>query len=87
VEKIKIRRSRRIRKTRKIKTQPLCGEYPSWVPYLSFEEEDCESFFCMILHWMWLGRFFWGRSVYVTLKRKEINMEASCTFIIVMENG
>jgi hypothetical protein len=87
VEKIRIRRSRRIRKARKIKTQPLCGEYPYWVPYLSFEEEDCESFFCMILHWMWLGRFFWGRSVYVTLKRKEINMEASCTFIIVMENG
>jgi hypothetical protein len=52
VEKIRIRIFRKIRKTRKIKTQPLCGEYPSWVPYLSFEEEDYESFFCMILHWM-----------------------------------
>jgi hypothetical protein len=53
VERIRIRKSRRIRKAKKIKTQPLCGEYPSWVPYLSFEEEDCESLFCMILNWMW----------------------------------
>jgi len=61
-------RSRRIRK---IRTQPLCGEYPSWVPFLSFEEEDCESFLCMILNWMWFKKLSWRRSVYVTLKRKE----------------
>jgi len=36
---------------------------------------------------MWLGKFYWGRNVYVTLKRKEENMETSCTLIIVMENG
>jgi hypothetical protein len=36
----KIKRSRRIKNCRKIRTQPLCGEYPSWVPYLFFEEED-----------------------------------------------
>jgi hypothetical protein len=41
----------------------LCGEYPSWVLYLSFGEEDCGSFLCMILDWMWLGEFFWGRNV------------------------
>ncbi len=28
------------------------GEYLSWVIYLSFEEEDCESFLSMILDWM-----------------------------------
>ncbi len=39
---------RRIRKSRKIRIQPLCGEYPYWVPYLFFEEEDCASFLCMI---------------------------------------
>jgi hypothetical protein len=32
-------------------------------------------------------RVFGGRSVYVTLKREEENMEVSCAFIIVMENG
>ncbi len=31
---IKIRRSKRIRKFRRIRTSPLCGEYPSWVPYI-----------------------------------------------------
>lgn len=36
---------------------------------------------------MWLGKFYWGRNVYVALKRKEENMETSCTLIIVMENG
>jgi hypothetical protein len=46
---IRVRKNRRIRKFKRIKTQPLCGEYLSWVPYLSFEEEDCESFLCMIL--------------------------------------
>jgi hypothetical protein len=35
------RRFKRIRKFRKIRTQPLCDEYAPWVPYLSFEEEDC----------------------------------------------
>jgi hypothetical protein len=47
---IRIRRFRRIMKSRKIRTQPLCGEYISCVPYLSFGEEDCESFFCMIIN-------------------------------------
>jgi hypothetical protein len=28
------------------------GEYRSLVIYLSFEEEDCESFLSMILDWM-----------------------------------
>jgi hypothetical protein len=46
---IQIRKSSRIRKSRKIKVQPLCGEYPSWVLYLFFKEEDYGSFFCMIL--------------------------------------
>ncbi len=41
----------------------------------------------IILNQMWLGKFSWGRNVYVTLKRKEENMETSCTLIIVMENG
>jgi hypothetical protein len=36
---------------------------------------DCESFpwsmgNIMILNWMWLKEFSWGRSVYVTLKKK-----------------
>ncbi len=43
----KVKKSRRIKKLKKIRTQPLCGEYLSWVLYLSFEEEDCESFLCM----------------------------------------
>jgi hypothetical protein len=54
---IRIRRSRRIRKFRKIRIQPLCVESLSWVPYLSFEEEDCASFLCMILDLMWLQKF------------------------------
>jgi hypothetical protein len=61
VEGIKIRRFIRIRKYIKIKIQPLCGEYPSWVFYLSFKEEDCGSFLCIILVWMWLGKFFLGK--------------------------
>jgi hypothetical protein len=48
-------RSRRIKKSRKIRHHPLCGEYPYWVPYLSFEEEDYGSFLCIMLDWMWLG--------------------------------
>jgi hypothetical protein len=51
---IKIRRSRRIIKFKKIKIQPLCVEYFSWVPCLSFKEEDCASFLCMIPDLMWL---------------------------------
>jgi hypothetical protein len=34
VEGIKIMRCRRIRKSRRIKIQPLCGEHLSLVPYL-----------------------------------------------------
>jgi hypothetical protein len=41
----------------------------------------------MILDWMWLGEFSWAITMYVTLKRKEENMESSYTFIIVVENG
>ncbi len=73
----RLKRSKRIKKSMKIKTQPLCGEYASWVFYLSFKEEDCGSFFCMILVWMWLGKFFGGRSVYVTLEIEVENMEMS----------
>jgi hypothetical protein len=58
---------KRFLKFKKIKTQPLCGEYLFWVPYLSFEEEDYESFLCMILNCMWLKKFSWGKCVYVTL--------------------
>jgi hypothetical protein len=52
---------------------------------------DCGSFpwsmgDIMILNWMWLEEFSWGRSVYVTLKRDDESMETSCTSIIVMEN-
>ncbi len=65
----------------------MCGGQLFLIPYLSFEEEDCGSFLCMILNWMQLEKFSWGRNVYVTLKKEEENMEASCTLIIVMENG
>jgi hypothetical protein len=86
VEETRIERFRRIRKSKKIRTQPLCGEYPSWISYLSFEEEDCGSFLCMILGWMWLKKvFFKGKNVYVTLNKNEESMETRCTFI-VMEN-
>jgi hypothetical protein len=54
-------------------------------------KKDCGSFHqgifkITILDWMWLGKFSWGISVYVTLKKKDEDMETSCTFIIVMEN-
>jgi len=52
-----IMRFKRIKKFRKIRIQPLCGEYLSWVPYLFFEEEDCAPFLCKILNWIWLGEF------------------------------
>jgi hypothetical protein len=74
-----------IRRFRKIRIQPLCGEYPSWVPYLSFEKEDCASFLCMILDWMWLKEFFQGKNVCV--RREERNMEEYCIWCYVMENG
>jgi len=73
----KIKRSKRIMKSMKIKIQPLCGEYVSWVLYLSFKEEYCGLFFCIVLVWRWLGQFFWGRSVYVPLKIEVENMEIS----------
>jgi hypothetical protein len=41
----------------------------------------------MILDWMWLGEFSWGRNVYVTLEIEVESMEISCTLIIAMENG
>ncbi len=93
MKNIKIRRFKRIRKSRKIKKfrminiQPLCGEYLSWVHYLFFKEEDCGSFICMILNWMWVREFFLGRSVYVTLKIEVENMKVFCTLIFTMENG
>jgi len=53
-------------------------------------KRDCGSFPCIlniiIIVWMWLEEFFWGRNVYVTLKRKEENIEIECTFFIAMEN-
>jgi hypothetical protein len=33
VEGIRIRRFKRIKKYRRIRIQPLCGEHHSWVPY------------------------------------------------------
>jgi hypothetical protein len=70
VEGINIRRFKRIMKYRKIRTQPLCGEYKAWVLYLSFEEEDCGLLFYMILERMWLGELFWGKvCVYEEKKR------------------
>ncbi len=65
-------RIRRIRTFKKIRIQPLCGEYLSWVPYLSFEEEYCASFLCMILYWMWLRECSWGRSVCVCEEKRKI---------------
>jgi hypothetical protein len=65
----------------------LCGEYISWVLYLSFEEEDFESSHCMILDWMWLGKFSLARSVYVRLEIDVESMEVSYTLILAMENG
>ncbi len=54
-------------------------------------KRDYGSFPCiieiMILDKMWLGEFFWGRSVNVTLEKEEEHMEVECTPIIAMENG
>jgi len=36
---------------------------------------------------MWLGKFSWGRIVYVTLEIEVENMEVSCILILAMENG
>jgi hypothetical protein len=69
MEGIRIRRSKRIIKFRKIRSQPLCDEYPSWVPYLSFKDKNCASFLCMILDWMWLQKLYWGRNVCEEKKR------------------
>jgi hypothetical protein len=63
------------RKGIKIRTKGDCGSFLWCIRYI------------MILNWMWLGEFSWARTMYVTLKREEENMEASCMFIIVMENG
>jgi hypothetical protein len=41
----------------------------------------------MILDWMWLRKFSWGRSVFLTLEIEVENMEVSCTLILAMENG
>jgi hypothetical protein len=49
-------------------------------------KKDCGSFIC-IQDWIWLGKFSWGRNVYVTLERKEENMEVESILIIVVENG
>jgi hypothetical protein len=87
VKGIRIRKFRRIRKSRNIRIQPLCNEYFYWVLYLPFEEENYPSFLCMIIDWMWLGEFSWGRSVYVTLKIRVESMKVSCILILAMENG
>ncbi len=65
----------------------MCGEYFSWVPSLSFEEEVCESFLCMILNWIWLGEFSLRINVYVTLEIDVESMKVFYTLILVMENG
>jgi hypothetical protein len=70
VEGIRIRRSKRIRKSRKIWTQPLCGEFFFWVPCLSFEKNDYGSLFCMILDWMWLEEFSWGKKCVCDIKNR-----------------
>jgi hypothetical protein len=74
-------------KSMNIRAQHLCDEYPFWVPYLSFEKEDCAWFLCMILDCMWLWEYSWGRNVYMTLKIEVKNMEVSCTLIVAMKNG
>ncbi len=67
--------------------EPLCGEYPSWVPCLSFEEEDCGSFFNMIIAIMDVVRkVFLGKSVYVTLEIEVESMELSYILILTMES-
>ncbi len=58
VKGIRIKIFKRIKKSKNIRIQPLCGEYPSWVLYLFLKEEDCGSFLCMIIDWMWLRKFF-----------------------------
>jgi len=83
----RIRRFRRVMKFKKIRIQPLCGIYSFWVLYLFFDEEDCGSFLCMILDWMWLKEFSWGKNVYVRLKINVKNMEISCTLIFIIESG
>jgi len=55
------------------------------IPYLSFKDENCASFLCMIIDWMWLQQFYWGRIVCVWGEEK--NMEEYCTWHYVMENG
>ncbi len=70
-------------KYRKIRTQPLCGEYKAWVLYLSFEEEDCGLLFYIILDWMWLGELFWGK-VCVCMRREK---EHGIILYLVLCNG
>jgi hypothetical protein len=41
----------------------------------------------IILDWMWLEYFSWGRNVYVTWEREEESMEVECIPIIAMQNG
>jgi hypothetical protein len=36
---------------------------------------------------MWLGEFYWGKNVYVTLEIKVESMEISCILILAMKNG
>jgi hypothetical protein len=36
---------------------------------------------------MWLGKFSWERSVFVTLEIEVENMEVFCILILAMENG
>lgn len=56
----------------------MCGGQLPLILYLSLEEDkrDCGSFVCImiIIDWMWLGKYYWGRNVYVTLEREE-NMQ------------
>jgi hypothetical protein len=59
----------------------------SWKEWgLEGQEENCESFHC-IQNWSFLWDHSFGEKVRVTIEKKEKNMEASCIFILVMENS
>jgi hypothetical protein len=60
----------------------MCGGQLSLVPYSFLEGKGGYK---MILDWMWLGEFSYGRNVYMTLEKE--SMEVECTLIIAMENG
>jgi len=40
------------------------------IPCLSFKDENCTSFLCMIIYWMWLQQLYWGRTVCVCEEKR-----------------